>query len=145
MKYIDIENDVLEKLEALVDGDIVRSVNSYGGEFSPDSFGQTSIQTPSIYAHVSGLQNDPQGDVDMRSYSVTVYAVDRNLRGESDTRHGVYEICDAVRSALNRASICGAGTLELNRETLVGYSRAINVCVMQIDFTLPLDEPIIVI
>jgi len=119
----------------------LKTLKSYGGEFSPDSFGQFPIQYPAVMICVPGLDNDTRGNLDLQELEVVIYVADRNLRGEDEARHGAYRTIQQARGKLHRLLVNGAGRLVLKKEGLVGYSRKLNLCVMQGTYKLKSQQP----
>jgi hypothetical protein len=64
------------------------------------------------------------------------------LRGEASARRGdtqtsgAYALAEAGRAALNRQVLTAAGKMTLKRERLVGYSKALSLCVIKAEFEL---------
>lgn len=141
MTYEDLEDACLATLNPLLNEGL-KTLKSYGGEFSPDSFGQFPIGFPAIMVCVAGLDNTARGNLDQPDFEVIIYTAARNLRGEDDARHGAYRTIEQARSKLNRLRIDGAGRLALKNESLVGYSRKLNLCVMQATYRLKTQQPV---
>jgi phage gp37-like protein len=139
--YTEIEENVLALLAPLKE-DGVKNVDSYGGEFSPDSFGAIPVQLPAVFVHVDGFSNDSDGGpVDQRTYGINLYVASKNLRGETEARRGAYSIADAARALLNRQEIPGCEWLTLKSEKLVAYSKLNGTCVFNIAYSLA-SEPV---
>jgi len=140
MTYELLEDACKSALEPLLNEGL-KTLKSYGGEFSPDSFGQFPIQYPAVMICVAGLNNEPKGNMDIHDLEVVIYVADRNLRGEDNARHGAYHTMEQARGKLNRLGINGAGRLALKSESLVGYSRKLTLCVMQATYKLRNQQP----
>lgn len=142
MTYAAIEDAALALLLPLKDAQGVRTLESYGGEFSPDSFGQVQVNYPAVYVCIPSLDSDPANQDDKRRVILEVYFAARNLRGEASARRGdsqnsgAYALAEAGRAKLNRQILPGAGKLTLKRERLVGYSKALSLCVMKAEYEL---------
>jgi phage gp37-like protein len=141
MTYEDLEDTCIAALNPLLNEGL-KTLKSYGGEFSPDSFGQFSIKFPAVMVCVAGLTNDAQGNTDLQDREVVIYVAARDLRGEDDARHGAYHTMEQARGQLNRLRVAGAGRLTLKSESLVGYSRKLNLCVMQATYRLKVQQPV---
>ncbi len=133
LSYNDLDIALINQLDGKVDA---ATIKSYGGEFSPDSFGQCPLRYPAVMVNVQGLDNSARGNLDKRTVKISVYAADRDLSGEAGARKGVYSLIEEVREALNRFGIDGAGVLVLESEALVGYSRKQQLCVMRATYQL---------
>ena len=146
MDYSALEDAVLAALEPLKTNGSVRTLESYGGEFSADSFGQFPIQYPALYVCLSGLESEPANQDDRREVTIEIYAASRNLRGEKDARRGdgrtsgAYELIESARGKINRLALAGAGRLTLKRERLIGYSKALGLCVIQAEYHLKFQQ-----
>ena len=146
MTYAALEDAALAALEALKTGNGVRTLDAYGGEFSPDSFGEIAIRYPAVYVCIEDLQSEAANNLDRRDIIVAVYAASKNLRGEKAARRGDiqtaggYELIEAARVRLNRLVITGAGRLVLRRERLIGYSKALGLCVIKAEYHLKLQQ-----
>ncbi|MGE4545837.1 MAG: phage protein Gp37 [Pedobacter sp.] len=142
MTYAEIEDAALTLLAPLKADHGVRTLESYGGEFSPDSFGQVTVNYPAVYVCIPSLDSEKANQDDKRHAIVEVYAASRNLRGEAAARRGdsqnsgAYALIEAARAKLNRQTLPGAGQLILKRERLVGYSKVLSLCVMKAEFEL---------
>lgn len=133
LQYEQIEDPILETLQGLN----FATLDTYGGEFSPESFGQFHIPFPAAYVHVQGFDNSPVNYTDERDCLVVVYVASRDLRGDKAAKRGetgAYQLAYSVRQQLNRLRIDSVGRLELARERIVGYSRSLNVCVMRCEY-----------
>ena len=146
MDYSALEDAILEALEPLKNAGTVRTLDSYGGEFSPDSFGQFPIQYPALYVCIAALDSEAANMADRREITVEIHAASRNLRGEKETRRGdsrttgAYEVMEAARSKLNRLPLTNAGRLVLKTERLIGYSKALGLCVIQAEYRLKFQQ-----
>jgi len=141
MTYEALEDALLTALEPLkTEG--LKTLKSYGGEFSPDSFGQCPIAYPALMVCIPELTNETQGNLDRQALEVVVYVADRNLRGEGAARHGAYRGMEQARARLHRLPVAGAGRLALQRESLVGYSAQLGLCVMQATYRLKMQHTI---
>lgn len=142
MTYADLEDAILTALAVLKSENGVKTIDAYAGEFSPDSFGQLHIPYPAVYICIEDLQSEPANQVDKRDLVVAVYAASKNLRGEKAARRGDnrtaggYELIEAARGKLNRLIIPGSGRLVLRRERLIGYSKALGLCVIKAEYQL---------
>lgn len=142
MTYAEIEDGALALLTPLKADQGVKTLESYGGEFSPDSFGQVSVNYPAVYVCIPSLDSEPANQDDKRRVILEVYFAARNLRGEACARRGdsqnsgAYALAEAGRAKLNRQTLPGAGKLTLKRERLVGYSKALSLCVMKAEYEL---------
>ncbi len=141
MTYLEMEDFLLEKLEPLRAAAGLRALTTYGGEFSPDSFGQVTVVFPAVYIYLSGLRSAGRNRLDERDQGCTVMVAARNLRGEPAARRGaagetgVYALFEGVRAHLNRLPLAG-GLLRLAEERVVGYSARLGLCVGQADYRL---------
>ncbi|WP_457571306.1 phage protein Gp37 [Desulfovulcanus sp.] len=141
---IEIENEMVETLKR-VQG--VRTVRSYGGEFSPDSIGQELIQYPAILPCVVEAEFEPVNLKDKVEPIIKVYLADKNLRGQESARRGdatsvgVYYLQQEARKALNRKPILG-GVLFLKKQKVIYYSKSLGLCVAEQIYTLKLTVPI---
>ncbi len=141
MTYLELEDAVLALFEPLKAELGLRTLASYGGEFSPDSFGEVAVNFPAVYVYLANLNNSGQGRLDNRELTLTIFVAAQNLRGEESARRGtdnaigVYGLLEAVRNKLNRA-LLGGGLVRLKRETVVGYSALTGLCVAQADYNL---------
>ena len=142
MDYSTLEDALLDALAPLKAAGTARTLESYGGEFSPDSFGQFPIQYPALYVCLAGLDSEPANQADHREAAVEIYAATKNLRGEKDARRGdartagAYELIEAARGKLNRLTLTGAGRLTLKSERLIGYSKTLGLCVMRAEYRM---------
>ncbi len=138
MTYEEFEDAVLALLKPLKNELGLRALTTYGGEFSPDSFGVVAVNFPAVYLYLSQLESDGRNRLDERRITLTVFAASRNLRGEENARRGssgVYGLLEAVRAKINRVAV-GGGVLRLQREAVTGYSAATGICVAQADYRL---------
>ena len=141
MSYLELEDAVLALLEPLVDALSLRTLASYGGEFSPDSIGQVTVLYPAVYVYLANLESSGHNRLDDRKLTLSVYVAAQNLRGEESARRGsgsaigVYGLLEAVREKLNLAPL-NSGLLRLKREAVVGYSAQNGLCVAQADYGL---------
>ena len=141
MTYLELEDAVLALLEPLKVELQLRTLTSYGGEFSPDSFGQVTVLYPAVYVYLANLESAGHNRLDSRKITLTTFVAAQNLRGEEDARRGsgsaigVYGLLEAVREKLNRVSLSG-GLVRLKREAVVGYSAQNGLCVAQADYGL---------
>lgn len=142
MTYAEIEDAALTFLAPLKTDQGVRTLESYGGEFSPDSFGQVAVNYPAVYVCIPSLDSEPANQDDKRRVILEVYYAARNLRGEAAARRGdsqnsgAYALAEAGRAKLNKQVLNGAGRMTLKRERLVGYSKVLSLCVMKAEFEL---------
>ncbi|MDW7643449.1 MAG: hypothetical protein SCI25_00240 [Desulfuromonadales bacterium] len=140
MTYAEIEDQCHAALEPLK-AEGLKTLKSYGGEFSPDSFGLFPITFPALMYCVTGFENEVRGSLDVQDLEIEVYAAARDLRGEDEARQGAYATTELARGKLNRLPIPGAGRLVLKRERIVGYSRQLNLCVMRAVYHLRAQQP----
>lgn len=147
--YAALEDAILAALEPLKGTTVgVKTLETYGGEFSADSFGQFPINYPAVFVCVSAMNSEPANTEDRRELTLDVYAAATDLRGEKSARRGAlgsvgaYAVIEAVRSALNRLIIPGAGRVQLRREYLMGYSKAAGLCVIQAEYSLKYNQSI---
>jgi phage gp37-like protein len=144
MNYAAIEDAVIEKLAPLKQSLGVREIKSYGGEFSPDDIGQIAIIFPAIFIHIPEMTNQAMNRLDMRTFIISVFVADQSSRGDETARRGdatigrpgVYTLLEAVRTALHKKSIPGAGTLYLQRETNIGYSKSLSICISVAEYKI---------
>ena len=149
MSYIDIEDAILAALEPLKTEIEVRTIKSYGGDFSPQDIESVSLIFPAILVHVTGLENETKARIDIREIAISVYVAHRNARGEEASRKGdtagsadipgVYGLLDAVREKLHRKSIADVGALTLltlQREKNIGYSKRVGMCVSVAEYKI---------
>jgi phage gp37-like protein len=136
--YSALEDAILAELEPLRDSPGVRTLDSYGGEFSAESIGEAALVFPAVYVHVGMMENTDRNQTAARVYQVYVYAADQNARGESEARRGgterpgVYALLDEIRSRVNRRPILDGRTVpRLMNEKVIGYSKINSICVAQ--------------
>ena len=141
MTYLELEDAILALLEPLRTDLGLRTLESYGGQFSPDSFGQVAVTFPAVYVYLASLESAGRNRLDERKLTLTVFVAAQNLRGEESARRGtagvvgVYGLLEAVRDLLNRTPL-GGGLIRLKRESVVGYSAQTGLCVAQADYGL---------
>lgn len=136
--YSALEDAAMARLAPLKEELGVRTLDSYGGEFSQESIGEAAIVFPAVYVHVGMMENIDRNQAASRVYQVYIYAADQNARGEAEARRGgterpgVYALLDAIRSGLNRRPILdGRAVPRLVSERIVGYSKTNSICVAQ--------------
>jgi phage gp37-like protein len=149
MTYEDFEDAILAALEPLKGTTVgVKTLETYGGEFSADSFGQFPINYPAVFICVSSMTSESVNTEDRRELTLDVYAAATDLRGEKSARRGAlgsvgaYAIAKAVRVALNRLIVPGAGRVQLRREYLMGYSKTAGLCVIQAEYSFKYNQTI---
>lgn len=140
MIYSALEDALLAELASMKSTHQVRTLESYGGDFSPDSFGQEVIQYPAVYVCLAGMDSDPANRIDNRTMTVDVYVAAKSLRGEKTARQGdsfnsgAYALAEGVRARLNRFALSGFGVFILRRESLFGYSKVAGLCVIRAEY-----------
>jgi len=148
MTYEELEDAIIATLEPLTGSLGVRILESYGGEFSPDSISEIAYLFPAVFVHVPELQSEQKIRFDSREVTVAVYVAAKNARGESWGRRGddatgsagTYALLEGVRAKLNRKQIAGAGTFRLVKESNIGYSKKFGICVSRAEYRVGLRE-----
>jgi len=146
LTYAEIEDAVLALLDPMKDEVGIRTIEPYGGEFSPDSIMEAAINFPAILVFINQLTSQDANRLDLRELYISIYVADRNARGRDEAmsgdalKEGVYALVEAARAKLNRAGIAGAGTLKLRFEKNVLYSKALGLCVCQCEYALKLKQ-----
>ena len=141
MTYAELEDAILTALEPLKTDPGVRTLDSYGGQFSEEVLraGQMLVNYPAILVYIERLSS-AEFDMcnDMVEVQVSIFMADRNLRGEKAARRGdsgsdhpgVYRLLEKAREALNGASVPGFDDcLVLTEEALWFYSAQTATCV----------------
>ena len=127
--YKAIEAHIVGLIQGAVDD--AETVKSYGGEFSPDSFGQVPLRYPAVFVNIQGLSSEMQSNTGSVELEIFIHVASHDLSGEQEARHGVYDIMEQVRDAVNQQAVPDKGMLKLESEDVIGYSKVMQTCVMR--------------
>jgi phage gp37-like protein len=140
LTYAAIEDHILAALQPLREELGVRTLASYGGDFSADSIQDYAVLYPAVLVQAAELILSGESNrSDVMEVTITIYAADRNTRGAAAARAGdetlqspgVYALLEGVRAFLHRYNIprAGVGPVRLKREMVLAHRRRNALCV----------------
>ncbi len=106
-----LEDAFLNVLAPLRASGAVRTLESYGGQLEEDEIAKVTARFPAAYVIWGGSEVLHLNKVDEIHVRVSIFAADKNLRGEAAARRGAsessgaYALLSGVRNLLHRTKV----------------------------------------